>query len=87
MKKYNFDLILTDEQLKANRLKMIQQEKDKRLNKITLIITSIIMIVTIILLALDNKNYEADDLSKCENGTLQIMTARQYDGQVETFCK
>ena len=85
--KYNFDLILTDEIMKANRQKHLQQDKEKRDTKIVLFIVSIIMIVMIILLTLDNKNYEKEDLSKCENGTMQIYTAREYPDQVETVCK
>lgn len=85
--KYNFDLILTDKELKQNRLCMIQQDKEKRDTKIALFIASIMMIVMILLLAIDNNNYKEEDLSKCENGTIQIMTAREYDNQVETFCK
>lgn len=86
MKKYNFDLILSDDVIKKNRLRMIKEDKDKRLNKITLIIAIAILVLMILLIALDNKNHE-EDLSKCENGTIQIMTARQYPNQIETFCK
>lgn len=85
--KYNFEPILSDEVMKANRLRMIQDEKDKRDNKIALIIAIAVSILMIALLINDNKNYEEEDLSKCENGTVQIMTARKYDNQIETFCK
>lgn len=85
MKKYNFDLILTDEQLKENRLRTLKEDKDKRDNKLTLIIAIALLVLITLLLIHDNKNQE--DLSKCENGTIQILTAREYDNQIETFCK
>lgn len=84
--KYNFELILSDEVMKANRLKTLEQDKDKRNTKIALFI-AIISVLIILLIAIDNNNYKEEDLSKCENGTIQIMTARKYDNQIETFCK
>lgn len=50
MKKYNFDLILTSEQLKANRLRHLQQDEEKKDMKITLIIATVSILISLLLL-------------------------------------
>lgn len=50
MKKYNFDLILSNEVIKKNRLRMIQQDEEKRDMKITLIIATVSILISLLLL-------------------------------------
>lgn len=85
--KYDFDLILTKEQLKVNQQKVRQQDKDTKW-EITLISSLVITLVIVSLLIFhDNKaNYNKVKAS-CEAGQKQIVEYYRYDGEKSWTCK
>ena len=87
MKKYNFDLILSDEVMKANRLRTLEQDKDKKSFILGIVIVGIILTLLMITIIKDDNEAYNKIKASCEAEQKQIVEYYRYDGEKSWTCK
>lgn len=85
--KYNFDLIISNEDLKANRLRHLEQDKNKKSTRTTLIVLSIIVIFLGLMIYHDQKESYKKALTRCETEQKELVEYYRYDGEKDYTCQ
>lgn len=82
--KYNFEPIISHEELRANQIKILKEEKEKKeKNIMTIIAIAGLILIIILLMALNNSDERI--AKKTCNGKFEVIT--KMDGEKCYNCK
>lgn len=85
--KYDFDLIISDEDLKANRLRHLEKDEDTKSTITTLIVLSVMVVLIGLLIYHDQKEAYKKALAKCDAEQKELVEYYRYDGEKDYTCQ